>query len=393
MTLLQEAPPATATGPTVRTTAERARGPVAVVLALLLVGGIVGALSGTGESGRLDPDSFAVTGSRAVAELLRDRGVEVVRVDTVPAALEAGGDVLLVPEAQALAPGELEELAGTGARLVVVGADEPQLEALGVEAELRDVVEVDGRRPACELPAAARAGDADLGGGTYRATGDAAAVGCYASSGDAALLDLGEQVLLGDASFLTNDRLPRRGNAALGLGLLGRDAADAPVERLVWLVPRPGRAVGDSGQATLRELVADGVYAGAAWLLVTVGVVALWRARRLGRVVEEPLPVVVRAAEAVEGRSRLYRASGARGQASEALRQATRDRLVRRVGASRSTSGPALVAVVAERAGADPAEVDGLLYGAAPADDDALVRLADALRTLERTLTQEVAGS
>ena len=42
---------------------------------------------------------------------------------------------------------------------------------------------------------------------------------------------------------------------------------------------------------------------------------------------------------------------------------------------------------------ADPAAVDGLLYGAAPADDDALVRLADDLRTLERTLTQEVAGS
>jgi glycosyltransferase A (GT-A) superfamily protein (DUF2064 family) len=109
--------------------------------------------------------------------------------------------------------------------------------------------------------------------------------------------------------------------------------------------------------------------------------------------VEEPLPVVVRAAEAVEGRSRLYRAAGARGTAAESLRTATRDRVTRRVGLPVTADRPAVVEVVAARSGSDAAEVDALLYGGPPADDPALVRLAGDLRTLESTLTREAAGS
>ena len=59
------------------------------------------------------------------------------------------------------------------------------------------------------------------------------------------------------------------------------------------------------------------------------------------------------------------------------------------VGADRD----AVVGVVAERTGLEPAAVHALLYGEPPADDAALVRLADDLRTLETTLTREVAGS
>ena len=126
-----------------------------------------------------------------------------------------------------------------------------------------------------------------------------------------------------------------------------------------------------------------------ALLISASGTLSLSTANRLGRVVEEPLPVVVRASEAVEGRGRLYRAAGARGQAAESLRAATRERLARRLGAPVGTPRPGLVQAVADRTGGDPAEVDGLLYGAAPADDGALVRLAGALRTLEATLARD----
>jgi hypothetical protein len=120
---------------------------------------------------------------------------------------------------------------------------------------------------------------------------------------------------------------------------------------------------------------------------VALGVLALWRARRLGRVVTEPLPVVVRAAEAVEGRSRLYRAAGARGPAAEALRAATVDRLVRRVGAA--PAGPGRARGPGRRAHRRrPGHGARLLYGGAPEDDAALVRLADDLHVLETTLTR-----
>ena len=59
------------------------------------------------------------------------------------------------------------------------------------------------------------------------------------------------------------------------------------------------------------------------WLAVLGGLLVLWRARRLGPVVTEPLPVVVRSAEVVEGHGRLYSRAGARDRAAAALRAGT----------------------------------------------------------------------
>jgi len=374
--------PDTATGPTVRSTARSARGPVLVVLGLLLVGAVTGVLGATGGGGRLDPDSFTAGGSRAVVELLRDRGVPVDRVDTVEAVVEASrpDTTVVVPSPEALAPSELAQLAGLASPLVVVGADQGALSLLRLDVEAGAPVDVEQRQPACALPAAELAGEVDLGGTTYETT--LSGTGCYAASGRATLLVLPTEgvTLLGDGTPLTNDRLDARGNAALALGLLGQ------TNRVVWLVPRPGRPV-EGEQPPLSSLVADEITTGAVWLLVVAGVLALWRARRLGRVVEEPLPVVVRAAEAVEGRSRLYRASGARGAAAEALRAATRERVAHRVGLPASADRGPVVEVVADRTGSDPAVVDALLYGDPPADDAALVRLAGDLSTLESALT------
>ncbi len=389
MTLVQDRP-STATGPTVRSTARTARGPVLVVAAIALVGTVLGVLSATGPGGRLDPDSYTPGGSRAIAELLRARDVPVDRVDNLAAvaAADGPGTSVVVPFPQALARSELEQLARLDSPLVLIGAEQPALDALDVPVETASPVEVERRQPACALPAAERAREVDLGGVTYEADG-VQATGCYSTSGRATLLQVPSRgvTLLGDGRLLTNERLDNRGNAALALGLL------AEADRVLWLVPRPGRALPEGEQPPLSDLIPDGLKLGALWLLLVVGVLALWRARRLGRVVEEPLPVVVRAAEAVEGRSRLYRAAGARGTAAESLRTATRERVVRRVGLPVTADRPAVVEVVAARSGSDAAEVDALLYGGPPADDPALVRLAGDLRTLESTLTREAAGS
>jgi hypothetical protein len=93
--------------------------------------------------------------------------------------------------------------------------------------------------------------------------------------------------------------------------------------------------------------------------------------------------VVVRASEAVEGRARLYQAAGARGAAAEALRGGVRDRVARRLGLPPTTGPAPVVATAAARTGRPAAELELLLYGAAPADDAGLVRLAADLRALE----------
>jgi hypothetical protein len=373
----------TATGPTLRSTARRVRGPVAVAVVLVVVAAVAGLLA-VRETGLLDPAAFDPAGSRAVAELLRDGGVEVERVGTVEEVLAAGGSdaVVVVPRPEVLAREELERLGEVDGRLLVVSPDEAALEALGLPATVAGDVDVDGRRPACDFPPAQRAGDADVGGLTYAPT-EGGATGCYAAGGAATLLVLpdADAIVLGTGAPLTNGRLDERGNAALALGLLGSG------ERVVWLVADPSREVPVSAQRPLLDLVPDWLKLGVVQLGVAVVVLALWRGRRLGRVVEEPLPVVVRAAESVEGRARLYRAAKARGSAAEALRSGVRNRAARVMGLPPSADRSAVVATAAQRSGRDAAAVDAVLYGAAPSDDAALVRLADALRELERALT------
>lgn len=387
MTLLQDAPTATgptATGPTVGTVARSARLPM-LLGGLLVLALVVTALVGRGgDGGRLEPDSYGTDGGRALAELLRDRDVDVREVGRVEQAAAGGArTTVLVPFPEALTPDELGELAGLPGELVVVAPDQDHVDALDLPVTVGGPVPVEPRRPACDLPAAEVAGEVELGGATYRAE-DGVATGCYASGGRATLLRLGDRrvTLLGDGEVLTNALLDERGSAALGLGLLGTG------DEVRWLVPDLGRPLDDSGEQPLSELLPRGLRLGVLQLLLAAGVLALWRARRLGRVVAEPLPVVVRAAESVEGRSRLYRAAGARDRAAEALRAGARERLGRRLGLSPETGRAGLVATLAARAGRDPAQVDGLLYGAAPADDAALVRLADDLDELARAAAE-----
>jgi hypothetical protein len=388
--------PSTATGPTVRSTARSARGPVLLLLAIVVTAVVVGVLSLGGPSGRLDPDSAAPSGAKALAQVLRDSGVQVRRVETVEQVVEANGpeDTVVIGVPAALADSELEQLGAQASALVVVGAEDDDLDALGLPAAVEAVADVEALRPGCDLAVAETAGTAELGGLAYRADDGTTATGCYATAGSAHLLRLPSRgvTLLGDGAFLTNAQVDEEGNAALAMGLLAERGGE-----VLWLVPRPGRAVPAGDQPSLTELLPDGLLLGAWQLAIAVAVLALWRARRLGRVVEEPLPVVVRAAEAVEGRSRLYRAAHARGSAAESLRVATRLRLARAAGLPVGTARTSLVPVVAERAGRSAADVDAVLYGGAPTDDAALVRLVGDLRSLETASTttppiQEVAG-
>jgi hypothetical protein len=111
--------------------------------------------------------------------------------------------------------------------------------------------------------------------------------------------------------------------------------------------------------------------------------------------VVEPLPVVVRAAEAVEGRSRLYQRAQARDRAAEALRSGALARMVPRLSIDSfrgaEPSPEAVVAAVASRSGRSDAGVRTVLFGPPPTDDAGLVALADSLDSIVRdTLDPEV---
>jgi hypothetical protein len=120
----------------------------------------------------------------------------------------------------------------------------------------------------------------------------------------------------------------------------------------------------------------------ALWLVVVAALAIVWRGRRFGPLVPEPLPVVVRSAETARGRASLYRESGARDRAATVLRAEAVRRLALRLGLSASAPASEVVAAAAARSGPDAVAVRDLLAGPPPADDLALARLAEALDAL-----------
>ena len=134
------------------------------------------------------------------------------------------------------------------------------------------------------------------------------------------------------------------------------------------------------------------IFRGLAWFIavdavVVVLLLAMWQGRRLGPLVAEKLPVVVRASETVEGRARLYRSRRARDRAAQALRTATLQRLSPRLGLGPNAAPPSVVAAVAARCTVGEQVVQHTLFGPPPQTDDDLLHLAHALDDIERQVT------
>jgi hypothetical protein len=366
-----------------------ARGPVAVLLLVLLAGVVLATLGGGGARGYLDPRAADPSGSLAIASLLRDQGVTVDLVRSTAAVRDAAhpGDTLLVTSPDLLVDSQAQAVRDSGADLVLAGSRDPERFVPGVT--FVGVSATENRPPGCALPLAQRAGSAYAGALAYAVDGEAAGVSagsqveeCYSADGDPSMVhvrraDGSSVTVLGNPDLLTNDRLDEQGNASLALGLLGAR------DRLVWYLPTPGD-VPTSEQKSFYDLVPDAVWWAVVQLIVAVVLLGLWRARRLGPIVPEPLPVVVRSTETVEGRARLYRRSGARDKAAGALRAATLGRLRPVLGLPRASTPEMVTDAIAARSRRSTLEVSALLYGAAPTDDAALVALADDLDDLER---------
>ena len=360
-----------------------ARGPVAVGLAVVVLALVI-TIAGSGTStADLDPRSAAPGGSRALATLLRDQGVQVdvvTRAADALASATAGSTVLIVVP-DLLDDEQAAAFRDSAADLVLLEPTGPERFAPAIEA-VRPVEP--GKRAAdCVLPAAARAGDVDAGGINYRARQDPETDVdlCYSRGGRPSIVQVRKDgravTVFGSAEPLTNDRLDDRGNAALAMGVLGARP------RLVWYIPSFADS-GTSGQQSLYRLIPAGVWWAVFQVAIAVVLLAFWRGRRLGPVVPEPLPVVVRAAEVVEGRGRLYRRARARDRAADELRAGLLARVGPGLGLPRRAGGAETVDAVATRSGRPAADVAALLYGAPPLTDDALVRLADELDRLER---------
>ncbi|MFG2452236.1 DUF4350 domain-containing protein [Streptomyces sp. NPDC048512] len=383
----------TSASPTARQVWTRTRGVVLALVVLLVAAVVIAVVRSDARHGRLDPRSADPLGSRAVAELLADQGVSTRVVTTLGQARAAAGpDATLLIAAPDLLTKRQQTLlhtatANSGGRTVLVAPGRPSVGTLAPGVSADPAVSFDSTlSPACTLPAARRAGSADTGGVRYTTTAPDTDA-CYPSDGRPTLLRLparpgnGDTVVLGAPDILSNERLDEQGNASLALQLLGSRS------HLVWYLPSlSDTSATDAGDRSFFDLLPSGWLWGTLQLFVAAALAALWRARRLGPLVPERLPVAIRASETAEGRARLYRKANARDRAATALRSTTRTRLAPLVGVppAQAHAPEALLPALSAHLDGDGQALHQLLFGPPPHDDAALVSLADQLDALAR---------
>lgn len=333
-------------------------------------------------AGVLNPDSPGPNGARALAELVRQQGVDVdvVHSRTAATAASRSGATLVLSDPVALSDDAVTDLLDGAERVVLLSASARMLALLdlGVSAAPGDASA--GLVAGCALPEFAEVGQVRP---ERVFTPAAGVVGCFADAdGDAALL-VGERdgtrISFIEASrLLSNDHLADDGNAALGLALLAQG------ESVVWYVGslEDGDRRTDS-PATLGQLTPGWVSPAVLLLLLAGMAVIWWRGARFGPLVVESLPVTVRASETMHGRARLTARAADAPHAASAIRTGTRGRLAARVGLSPRATSAEVADAAADRIGVPRGSLHRLLDGPPPADDRELIELARRLAELE----------
>jgi hypothetical protein len=356
--------------------------PAALIVIGLALVTILAAIGTTPNSAPLDPRNDAPNGAHALAALLGNRGISVSVASDLQQLDTSGKATIVLSDPAALSDRAMRSVATSAATVLLIDPQQQVLTAFGVDAAPDAQTSATTLDPGCSLPAAVTAGSVRIDGDLYAAHGKA--ITCYGQGADASLIVAGRPdgattIVLGSPSTLSNAQLATAGDAALALGLLA-----APVIR--WVPGGLNAGPVPKSQRGLLNLLPSRLLWATLQLFIALAVLALWRARRLGPPVAEPLPVVVRSAETAEGSGRLLHAAHARDAAAGSLRKATIRRLSHSLRLGPDEDAGAITALVAERTHWPAAEISSLLYGGEPADDAALVELAQELPFLETAL-------
>ena len=354
-------------------------------------------LSPRGDSNPLSTRNAAPEGGRAAAEILRNQGVDVRQTDNMADTLSA------LDNAE---PGLSVEPGGKGATLLLYDRngylDREQLQALQQAADRLVVITPrlntlsafgDGIRPAGVVPAGVATLDPGCELDDPEAAGSVTAESAYLYEADRACYepaeglgglyassDDGRLVVLGSTQIVSNRALDGHGNAALALRTLG--ASDT----LVWYLPGIADVTVEDRPKTLDELAPPWVAFLGPWLALVAVLAMVWRGRRLGPLVFEPLPVVVKAVETAEGRARLYHDAHAVDRAADNLRAGTLVRLARFLRLGPDAESTAIVHGAARHLGRTPEELARVLE-ARPRTESELVHWAQQLESLEKEVT------
>ncbi|MDI2035046.1 DUF4350 domain-containing protein [Paenarthrobacter nitroguajacolicus] len=358
-----------------------------IALGAVLVG-LAAYLAVTSMSGTTDPRAMsarnpAPDGAMAAAEILGRHGVALTTTDSYDDTMSAlsGKDhatVLLYDPRGYLDQFQVEDLTEFADRVVVV---KPRLKTLnglgpgfrpgGVIPEGQTVVE-----PACAVEDAAAAGPVSAQGSIYSGpevcySSRVDGPGLYAASED------GRLIVLGSTELVDNEHLAVQGNAALALRTLGNNPD------LIWYLPGAKDISASDTDPTLSDLAPKWLAYAGPWLGVVTLLAVAWRGRRMGPLVFEPLPVVVKAAETAEGRARLYQDARAVRRAADNLRGGTLTRLARHFNLGADATKDSVVDASARRLERPAPEIRAVLIDFTPETEGQLVQWAQELERME----------
>ncbi|YAL82599.1 DUF4350 domain-containing protein [Dermacoccaceae bacterium W4C1] len=384
-----------------RRTRRRLNPKLAVLAALVLIAAVITAFIAAGQernAAPLDPDNPSPEGARAVAQVLGRQGVQVTTVRSAADLPTVGSNTTVVVTNPNLLGSDrldtLKERSSAADTVVLVGAGQRVLDALGLPVDVTTTSADQDKPASCALAAAngltlpedtrevrytPRSDPGD--DGASRATRCFPPAGSFSAGGDeaATLVSLPSSdggptyQLLGSSAVLRNNSITDGDRAALALRLLGAEPT------LIWWNANSADAGLDAAQpARWPQWLAP------AALIVALAAVVLMlvRGRRLGALVSEPLPVIVRADETTRARGQLYRRAGDLGRGAAVLRAGTE----RRLASYLNTRGnpDATIRAVADATGRPAAQVADLLLGPAPTTESGLTSLAQQLSALEK---------
>lgn len=400
------APPAPASGPA---GGGRRSGTAAVVATLVIVGALAalvlavivvgGSRDPEPTTSRVpgDPGNVGGDGTAALAETLRTHGVRVRLVRTqqeLPDLSYADSSTVVVISrasgASISSTRILRDRSRNARRIVLLDPRAEVLAQFGVYANLY---------PSTGAPIAGT-GDCTAAGisPSDRASAPrvliqpataAGATRCFPASGQPAVSAVAvfpaapglPELVVAPQDWFTNGSILENDQAGIAVRMIGAGTS------VHWFAPAFGDLSNDDPEPQSKPKLQPDV---PRWLWPMVGLgsvvlfaLMLWRGRRFGQLVTEPLPAVVKAAETTEARGRLYQASGDASRAAAQLRTHALRTIPRRLGVSRHAPVSDVVVAVARATGRDYASVFALLAGPLPVTNDGLVAFAADLSTLE----------
>lgn len=317
------------------------------------------------------PDNPSSNGAMAVAEVLGSEGVTVDITRSFTEAVNTDAQAFVITSLYQLHEEEAEALIEEGKDLIFIGTA-PELSDIFEDVDVETIEGSDTVQPGCDDPRAQGGAITLPSSQVPKLSG---AQGCFPGTDKGHLLtwELPSGI---DATFIsshtiTNSSITKDANAALAFRVLGA------YDHIMWYVATPPSPTeGDQPGLSFN-------WVWSALVVLFIGVV-WWKGPRFGRLVSEPLPVIVEASETTIGRGKLYQQVKDPAHAARALRIGTLNAIGPRLGFGPNSSPQEIIIRIAQATSRDPAAVDHLFYGPPPTTNQSLHALALSLEAVEK---------